>query len=154
MEYYDNRFNSKKISISTRNIKPDIIISVDSIADDDNWKIQGADSVAWANNSLIDLIFHMDYREKININHIEKAIDKLENKSKLIVLVANYEVSKNDPKKVKPRDSKKVTNLIETALNLSLYSKGVGLYAFEYLTKEQIVKLNSTFLKYDFFKLK
>ena len=83
----------KNISRSARKIKPNIKISVDmhSQTDVSNKTIQGRNSGKWLRQGWVDYIFDMQYGKRINYKQIKSFTKSLDDKSRHIVLMANYD---------------------------------------------------------------
>lgn len=124
------------ISREVRMTKPNIIISVDSLAGDETWQEQGADSIKWANNGWVDVIYHMDYRKEINVKAIQKATRLLSDPDKLVVLVGNFDG-------LLPREEGLVARLVSFAQGLRPGGNGVALYEYRFLTDLLIEELRS-----------
>ncbi len=127
-----------EISKSVRKIKPKATISVDTLANDVKWKTLGANGVEWANAGIVDIVFHMDYGEKLNTSFINKAREKFDDKNKLIVLVGNFKFTDKNNTKPVPLPPETVSKLIESARSLRANNQGYALYEYRFLTDEQI----------------
>ncbi|MEZ4601747.1 MAG: family 10 glycosylhydrolase [Syntrophotaleaceae bacterium] len=126
-------------SAQTWKIKPDLIISVDGHPrpKTKTRPLEGRDETKWANSGLIDIIFAMDYRERIDFETIDLVRKDLNNKDKLIVLFGNYE--KND-QLVLARSGSLVAKYAEFAKK-KWPGSGVAFYLYAWLSDEQIEAL-------------
>jgi len=126
-------------SEKARGIKPDVVISVDGhprpIAA--TRPLEGRDEVKWANKGWIDIIFAMDYRERIDFETIDLVRKDLIEKNKLTVLVGNYEKKE---KLVLPRSGGLVGNYAEF-VKKKWPGSGVAIYLYGRLSDEQIEAL-------------
>lgn len=129
----------KDFSRKAKEIKPNVIISVDGHPRPKSKirPLEGRDEIKWANNGLIDIIFAMDYRERIDFENIDLVREDLNDKSKLIVLFGNYERSEN---LVLARPGNLVANFAEFAKR-KWPGSGVAFYLYGSLSEEQIVTL-------------
>jgi uncharacterized lipoprotein YddW (UPF0748 family) len=118
--------------------KPTVVLSTDSLVGSEPWRLQGADSIFWANQGWVDIVYHMDYSplEKIDRLAISRAQRLLRNPEKFILLVGNYETSK-DKIDVWPRKSHEVVNLLAFARKLRLESPQSALYEYRFFGAEQ-----------------
>ena len=124
----------KSISEAVKAVKPEIILSVDTLVDNPQWKLLGANGLQWLNSGLIDVAFHMDYRDPIKSSNVINAKEQLEHPGKMVVLMGNRMESGNA---VVPRDAEDVVRLIDDAKNLSPDTRAFGFYKYKYLTEEQ-----------------
>lgn len=136
----------KDISERSRNVRPKLIMSVDSDVETEptNRPLQGRNELSWANTGMIDLIFHMDYAPFLNVQRIERARIALKESSKLIVLIGNYDTI--DGKSV-PRDADWISHVTSFVLN-QRHSVGLGVYLLSQLDDQQIAALH-TILKHN-----
>lgn len=127
--------DTKKIINRT---KPGIILSTDSLVGSEPWRLQGADSILWANQGWVDVVYHMDYSplEKIDRHAIIQAQRRLRNPEKFILLVGNYE-SSDDKLTVWPRKTEEVINLLAFARKLRPGLARSALYEYRFLGVEQ-----------------
>jgi len=80
-------------SAQARKIKPKLIISVDGnpVPRHMTRELQGRDEVTWANRGWIDVIYNMDYSDKIDYETFDLVRKELNDPNKLIELFGNYE---------------------------------------------------------------
>lgn len=74
-----------------RRVKPQLMVSVDSIAENREFRLQGADVLEWANRRWVDVIYHMDYGQELQARSISQARARLNDKNKLVVLLSNVD---------------------------------------------------------------
>jgi len=125
-------------AISAKKIKPKITISVDAHPLNPDLLFQGQDSISWANNNYIDVIFNMDYRQKVDVNTAKSILSELDNKNKLIMLLATYD--KVDDKVIK-RDGVIINRLIEYFRETGV-SNGLAFYHYIQLSDDQLRTLS------------
>lgn len=129
------------VSLKARQIRPDIIISVDgSPASPFSPKNpQGRNELMWSDKGYIDIIFNMDYKSNPDLERL-KFINQANTGTALVLpLLGNYEKGTQ----IFPRDSGRVSDLIE--LSLMHFPEGVGLYIYSQLSDAQIKTLGQLF---------
>lgn len=133
----------KTVAEKARVIKPRIVISVSSHAGLSALKVQGTDSIRWANRGWIDVLFHMEYgrQSQIRWNLITSALASLEDKKKFVLMVGNYDKAPGTSARVWPRDAKEVSELVILSQQYGYGGNGVALYQYPYLTNSQIDEL-------------
>lgn len=125
----------KAINTKVRAVKPNQIISVDTIVNDDIWYSYGADGIRWLNQGLIDVVFHMDYRTTLLKNVISGAMAKIIEPERLLILISNVDLP---PEKITPRTRYQVESLLGQVANLSVNQNSYGFYEYKFLTKFQL----------------
>jgi len=128
---------------SARKIKPELVISVDSHAGLNALRLQGTDSIKWANNGWIDAIFHMDYKEEINKTVFDSAIKQMQDPRKLVLMVGNYEKAILNKDNVWPREADRLNELLYLAQSYGQDGIGVALYEYRFLTNSQVKAIKS-----------
>ena len=131
------------LSRNARRIRPKAVISVDSHAGRRSKKLQGADSIRWANDGWIDVIYHMDYGKTIGYTELNQALRDLKDPRQLVLFVGNYERNWPDKKHVWSRDPREVARLVSASQQFNRGGNGVALYNYKYLTDDQIAALKS-----------
>jgi Glycosyl hydrolase-like 10 len=131
-------------------VKPNLILSVDTHAGYDWVRFQGANSIRWANEGLIDLILHMEYGklESFRWPLINNAITGLKEPNKMVIMVGNYEKSRWIKDKVWPREANETASLLQISRTLSANAIAVALYCYSYLSNEQIDVIRSSIFKF------
>lgn len=131
----------RRVSEGTRRIKPCAIISVDGNpgVNGGPCSTEGRAEKAWADNGWIDVIYAMDYRERIDFVKIDLVRRELRDGDKLTVLFGNF-------------DKKGVTTVARSGDLVAGYAEfarrkwprsGIALYLYGKLTDEQIEALRS-----------
>lgn len=138
------------VSQEIKKIKPNVLISVDSYAGNDALKLQGTDSIKWANEKWIDLIYHMDYKPlaKINSPQLTRALKELSDPKSLILMVGNYDAFHGTyyvtgRSTTWPREANEVVKLIQFARQLVPGRPSYAVYAYSFLSDDQISEISS-----------
>lgn len=118
--------------------RPNLPISVDSHPVGKYTYLEGANSIAWANRGLIDMIFDMQYKQEINVTSVTNAKSKLSDPAKYVLLVGNYETAPTDKQRVWARDAPLVAELLKKSRLYSQEAGAVALYEYRFLNDEQI----------------
>lgn len=132
-------------SLHARKIKPQILISVDSIVEIRDFKLQGADSIHWSNNGWIDIIYHMDYAKMIHADLVELGKSHLKHPESLVVLVGNVDWPGNvqGSSAAFSRNPQLVADLLSYTQNKWGGGNGVALWTYKFLTDEQIDQIKT-----------
>lgn len=138
---YSVRAGLKKIDDS-------MLLNVMSHAGMEILKDQGANSIKWANDDAVDKILHIEYAKpgKFRDVLINTALTNLEDKSKFVLMVGNYDKSKEGPVS---RDEQYVGELIKLSLCVDNESDDAALYQYIYLNSFQVEAISNSFLDYD-----
>ncbi len=125
-----------EVASKARQIRPALIVSVDSYAEPDQESrlLEGRDDIGWANKNWIDAIFHMDYRAVLEVKQIDAARASLVKPSKLIVLVGNYD--RVDGIAI-PRTADWIAHVSNFVLN-RWGGNGLGVYQLEWMVDPQV----------------
>lgn len=128
-------------STRAREIKPKLLISVDSIVLIQDFREQGADSINWGNQGWIDVIYHMDYGRKVNTRLVELGRSKLKDPDSLVDLIGNVEAL--NTKDAFARDPQLVADLLAYTRTKWSGGNGVALWTYQFLTDAQIQKIKN-----------
>lgn len=125
-------------SKNAKKMKPNLIISVDGHPTPSSQvrPLEGRDELRWANEGLIDIIFNMDYREKIDFEKVNEVRKELKQPEKVIVLFGNYDKSEKESKVI-PRPGVLVSKYAAFAQR-KWPTQGVGFYIYSMLSDEQV----------------
>jgi len=137
----------QNVSIEVKKIKPNIVISVDTVAGLREFELQGANGVEWANKGWVDVIYHMDYQpknKKINTVFLDRGYQGLIDPDKLVLLVGNFSIQNN---KAQPRSENTVAEVLRYSKGLRPDGNGVALYQYHFLTDYQVKKLSTGVFK-------
>ena len=129
----------KKFSISAKRVKPEIIISVDAhpVPTGERRPLNGRDAVKWSNDNLIDVVFSMDYRKKIDFDKADRVYRSLKNKKSFIPLFASYDL-------VNSRAVKRRGDLMAKYVAFSRKKwpeGGYAVYLLHQMSEEQVTSL-------------
>lgn len=125
-----------------REIKPKLVISVDSHPKPktEPRPLEGRDEIGWLNDGLIDVVFAMDYRERIDYETINAVRQDLRRPEGLIVLFGNYD-RQNDTTVV-PRKGELVAKYASYAQRQWPLS-GVAFYIYGEMSDAQVKALRA-----------
>lgn len=128
-----------RLSREARKIRPNLIISVDGHPEPDESKrgTEGRNELSWAEKSLVDVIFNMDYRLKPDVNRIAAVRQKLGNKALLIQIFGNYDRRDNE---TIPRNGRIVSDYARYAQG-HWGQDGLAYYIAQALSDDQIAAL-------------
>lgn len=128
------------ISSAIRAKAPDLVISVSSHAGYEPLRLEGTNSIAWANAGLIDYILHIEYAQLDGIRRdlLDTALAGLNDPSRLIMIAGNYEFEKANRSNVWPRDHQEVAKVIRFATTFNPAQRSAALYEYRFLTDAQI----------------
>jgi len=142
-------------------LRKGLIVSVDAVPSQFFLLLQGQDSVRWANEGLIDVIYYMDYAKHPDVKAVDESRKKLSNPDRLTVLLSTYDWA---DKTLVPQRSRSRVKVIEgdTAIvsrSGSLLAdyillartiwprSGIAFYHAKQLSDEQISTLSETAFK-------
>lgn len=133
----------RRVSSKVRAIRSDIIISVDATPGINDLKVQGENSIKWADNKLIDVLYNMDYQSSPDYARILSQRATMKRPEAVAMLCGNYEVTSAG---VISRDAAKVAELLTNARSFGS-GNGMGLYLYSRLSDAQIQTLATTVFK-------
>ncbi|MFA7096084.1 MAG: family 10 glycosylhydrolase [Gammaproteobacteria bacterium] len=81
----------RTVAAQVRKKRPEVVISVDAHPLLDDLRLQGQDSIQWANNGWVDVVFNMDYRRKVDVRAASRARELLHDPRKMTMLLATYD---------------------------------------------------------------
>lgn len=132
-----------RVSQQARKVNKDIVISVDAAPGNPIVELEGQNSMKWADEGLIDVIYSMDYQLNPDYEKLRNLQSKMKRPEALVMLCGNYD--KIGPqKKAVPREARKVTENLAQARSIGSGGNGVGLYLYSMLDDEQINLLSKT----------
>ncbi len=120
-------------------------MSVDAVPGNMDTLLQGQDSMKWADEGLIDVIYSMDYQARPDFSKIRNLQSKMKRPEALVMLCGNYDRA-GSGKKIIPREARRVAEILGEALSISR-GNGVGLYIYSMLSDEQVDMLQKTAFK-------
>ncbi len=135
----------RNVTRDIRQIKPGLLISIDTHIDVPQLKIQGVNTYQWLNEEVVDLVFHMQYLSVNNadLNRISNLRSKLLKPDRLVLLVGNFSFStrRKEGRKVIQLPGLTVADYIYRGQKFSMSGNGVGLFEYSILTDEQIEEI-------------
>ena len=129
-----------EISAGVRRARPGTLLTVSSHAGMREVRVQGANSIGWANTGLIDYILHIEYAKvgEIRQELINNALKALKDDSKLIMIAGNYEHAPRDESVVWSREPAEVGKALTFARTFNPAQSSTALYLYQFLTPEQV----------------
>jgi uncharacterized lipoprotein YddW (UPF0748 family) len=128
------------VSQSARAANPEMVLSVCANPGHPDLYIQGQDSLRWANDGLIDVIFAMHYEPELDWDAIQTQQRLLKRPESLVVLCGNYDrVGRQGT--VVSRPAKHVSELLKRARTLNP-KNGVALYLSGLVDDSQVTALS------------
>ena len=85
----------QKIRLGSQQIRPGIILSVDSVPLEAGKILQGQNSVVWANANLIDVVFYMNYPRQWDVAGVERARAQMKQPEKLTNILRIFDGAAN-----------------------------------------------------------
>lgn len=134
-----------RISIGARKTRKNLVMSVDAVPGSSDTKLQGQDSMKWADEGLVDVVYSMDYQASPDFEKIRNLQSKMKRPEALVMLCGNYDRD-GSGKKVIPRDALRAAEILLEARSISR-GNGVGLYLYNMLSEEQIDLFQKTVFK-------
>jgi uncharacterized lipoprotein YddW (UPF0748 family) len=122
------------INEAVTTINPNIILSVDSVPGARHLKMEGQNAIEWANNGLIDVIFFMYYKERIDFEEIANAIDDLKDKKIIYLLLSTYNTKLR--KVIVHKEPEVLVRDVRKIRSESIYL-GEGFYHYKQLADDQ-----------------
>ncbi|THI88251.1 MAG: hypothetical protein CAF41_006010 [Nitrospira sp. CG24A] len=132
----------RSIVEAVRQSKPSLLISVDAIPGQAGPE-QGAASVKWVNEGLVDVILRMDYFPKVNVSVTDSVRGALHNPDALTLLICNMATEEELKTPTQPRFPRSGAWVSSTVSMIqSRWPKtGLAVYFYKYFTDEQAAAL-------------
>ena len=130
----------RRVSRGAHHINNDIILSVDAYPGHRVDQVQGRNSMKWADEGLIDVIYMMHYEASPDWDSLKSFQQQMKRPEALVVLCGNYDRPDGNNDHATTRSGLKVTGLLNHARDYQM-GNGVGLYLYGRLTDDQIVRL-------------
>lgn len=130
----------RRVADGARKIRPGIVISADGRPDDPPPLLQGRDTIGWANDGLIDLIYYSEYEPQLDVEKINAARAQLKKPSALAIMLGNYQT--RDIGVVIPRNPELLNRLVYST-RIHWPDAAIGLYFYKLLTDEQVQALGN-----------
>ncbi len=132
----------RSVSQGARSIKPNIVISVDAHPGHRVDEVQGRNSIRWANEGLIDVVYMMHYEANPDWEVLKTFQRQMRRPEALVVLCGNYDRPNGTNASAVSRSGAQVNQLLGGARAYQA-GNGVGLYLYGRLTDEQIASLQT-----------
>lgn len=134
----------RRISAGVRKINPRLVLSVSGDPGHPVLPLQGQDTIKWADEGLIDVVYNMHYEPAPDFSAIKAVQERMKRPEAMVVGCGNYEET-GRPGDAVPRKAARVVELIRAARGISR-GNGVALYLYSMLSDGQIELLrNSVF---------
>jgi uncharacterized lipoprotein YddW (UPF0748 family) len=130
-----------RIATGARAARPGILLSVDAAPWYAPYRLQGQDSVRWANEGLIDVLYSMNYQDVLDLAALHEIKGSLKRPSALVPIVSDY-VNRNGGGAAS-RPAEALNGLIDQARSIS-HDNGVAVYLYNMLDDLQIRQLRRT----------
>lgn len=130
----------RRVATGARKLNSKIVISVDAVPGHPIDKTQGRNSVKWADNGLVDVVYMMHYEANPEWESFRSVQKTMKRPEALVVLCGNYEDVAVPVKAVVPRDARMVVALLSQARQFQ-QGNGVGLYLYSRLSDQQVAEL-------------
>ena len=126
----------RRVSVSCRRAKPNIVISLSGDPVHELLKIEGHDSAKWADDGLIDVLYNMHYEPNPDFAALKTIQSAMRRPEAMVVGCGNYEEpTPNSP--VRSREPGRVADLIRAARTIQR-GNGVAIYLYSMLNDAQI----------------
>lgn len=135
----------RRISRQARMVNKKIVISVDAGPGNPIVELEGQNSMKWADEGSIDVIYAMNYSLNPDFSRIKNLQSQMKRPEAMVVLCGNYD-QEGSKKTVVPRNAQKVVELLTQSHSIS-QGNGVCLYLYSMLDDEQIDLLSRTVFK-------
>lgn len=126
----------RRVSEKAREVNENIVISIDAAPGVRSVEIEGQNSMKWADDGLIDVIYCMDYRISPDFAGLGKLQSKMKRPEAMVLLCGNYDVVEPS-KRVIPRSAARVSELLNKSRSIGR-ANGVALYLYSMLSDAQI----------------
>ncbi len=131
----------KRISVSCRRAKPNIVISMSGDPVHPLLRIEGHDSGRWADDGLIDVLYNMHYEPTPDFGVLKAIQAAMKRPEAMVVGIGNYEeATASSP--VMSREPAHLAALIRTTRNIQ-QGNGVAIYLYSMLNDAQIETLRA-----------
>jgi uncharacterized lipoprotein YddW (UPF0748 family) len=121
------------VSEKAKTIKPNIMLSVDSVPNARHMRMQGHDSQKWLNKRWIDTIFYMEYDNEFKIEDIQLAKSRVDDPDSIVLILSLYDLEN-------PGLEKKPGTMLQKSILASEKiwpNSGVAFYHYKQFTDEQ-----------------
>jgi hypothetical protein len=132
----------RRLASQIRRFNREIVISVDAAPGNPIVEMEGQNSIRWADEGWIDVIYDMSYQYRPDFEGIRSLQSKMKRPEAMVVLCGNFD-RVGPRKEVVPRDARRVAELLNESRAIGV-GNGLGLYLYSMLSDEQIDLLSKT----------
>lgn len=132
----------KNVSVKARDVRPHIVISVDAHPGHRVDEVQGRNSIRWADEGLVDVVYMMHYEPRPDWDKLRTHQQRMQRPEALVVLCGNYDRPDGTNENAVSRTGENLNQLLEAARTYQA-GNGVGLYLYGRLTDQQIFSLQN-----------
>ncbi|MHB8482653.1 MAG: family 10 glycosylhydrolase [Nitrospiria bacterium] len=129
----------RRVSQKAREINQQIIISVDAAPGNRLVQIEGQNSLKWADEGWVDVVYCMDYGYPPDFAKIKKLQLEMKRPEALVMLCGNYDEI-GALRVVVPRNAGRVVEILKESRSIGT-GNGLGLYLYSMLSDDQIQAL-------------
>ncbi|OGW52006.1 MAG: hypothetical protein A2V62_06285 [Nitrospirae bacterium RBG_19FT_COMBO_58_9] len=129
----------RRVSQQVRRMNRSLVVSMSAHPGHPDLYIQGQNSMKWADEGLIDVIYNMHYEAVPDWQSIQALQSQMKRPEAMVVLCGNYETI-GPAKTVVSRDANSVSDLLEKARSIGGRNGG-GLYIYSMLDDRQVAAL-------------
>jgi uncharacterized lipoprotein YddW (UPF0748 family) len=130
----------RNVSTGSRSLRPGILVSVDAAPWYQPYRLEGQNSIRWAEEGLIDVLYSMNYQDVLDVAGLNAIRNAMIRPAALVPVVSNYLDSRGE---VKSRDGHAMASLIEQSRSVSR-DNGVAVYLYNMLDDAQVLALRNT----------
>lgn len=132
----------KRVSQGARSIRSNIVVSVDAHPGHRVDEVQGRNSIRWADEGLIDVVYMMHYETNPDWEMLKTFQRQMRRPEALVVLCGNYDRPDGTNASAVSRPGRQVNQLLDGARTYQS-GNGVALYLYGRLTDDQITSLQT-----------
>lgn len=132
-----------RVSLRVRKAKPHTVISVDAHPGHRVDEVQGRNSIRWADEGLVDVVYMMHYEPSPNWEELKIYQRKMQRPEALVVLCGNYDRPDGTNASAISRSGAHVDQLLNGARSYQV-GNGVGLYLYGRLIDDQVSFLQTS----------
>ena len=124
----------RTISTQVRAARPGIVVSADAAPWYAPYRLEGQNGVRWADESLIDVLYSMNYQDVLDLAALNAVRDSMKRPAALVPIVSNYV---GTGRSVASRPARDLTALLGQAREVSR-DNGVAVYLYNMLDDAQV----------------
>lgn len=131
----------RRVSQQARAVNRNIVVSMDAAPWYSPILLEGQNSIQWADQGLVDVVYSMDYRDPPDFQAVRTIQSKMKRPGALVMLCGDY-TTVGPAKTVVPKEANRVVQVLREARSIG-FANGVGLYLYSMLGDEQVRLLRS-----------